>query len=223
VLKLVRELDPPGRFLRKSGNGTFVQVPTREAREKVCQTLRDAVSEANTTSRSSNVTQEENQSDVEDGGDDDGEEFPSKMPPLLIKEGLVNDPFKHPLPIKQEPIDDQHFEDAYEYNVPSERLPLEAETSLSTISPDKVPSSRFDVPATVTPSNQTTEDASLYVVTSSNQIEEASPPLMLPDNEMGYDAYNYLSRVGIHDDFDLFDGELLKTAKHDEVFASMRL
>jgi hypothetical protein len=44
---------------------------------------------------------------------------------------------------------------------------------------------------------------------------------MLSDSEMGYDAYNYLSRVGIHDDFDLFNGELLKTAEHDEVFTSM--
>lgn len=244
MLKLVRELDPPGRFLRKNGVGTFVQVTGREAQEKVCQTLRDAVSEAN-TSRSSNAIRKVNQSDLEDEGDDeddDDENSPSKMPLLPIKEEqikdrieyyphaieekaidtrLAEDQTEYPIPIKEEPIDDLHFEHEHDF-LSSEILPLKAETSSSTISPDRVTSSRFDAPATVTPSNQTTGDASLlHVVTSSNQIDETSPSWMLSDSEMGYDAYNYLSRVGIHDDFDLFNGELLKTAEHDEVFTSM--
>lgn len=112
-----------------------------------------------------------------------------------------------PLPkIKEEPVDEDL---GFNY------IPMEAVSSsgFSRVSPDKITSSRLDIPI-VTPINNAVETTSSFAV-------HKSPPKIFSDSEVAYDAYNYLSRVGTHDDFDLFDGELLKSAKNDEVFASL--
>jgi hypothetical protein len=193
---------PPGRFLRKNPDtGVFHEVSEKEAREKVCQTLRDAVGDAN-AARDTNAAG--GSSSHDDEPDNDEEDDDDDQMPLL--------------PIEEEMIEN------YEYNPFSTKmLPLENRSSVTStnisISPDKVTSSMFNTAATVTPTNQVIEPTPSFThVTSSNQTD-LSPSLF----DMEYDAYNYLSRVSINDDFDLFDGELLKAAMHDEVFASMRL
>ncbi|KAL3802696.1 hypothetical protein HJC23_012020 [Cyclotella cryptica] len=204
ILKQVEGMDPPGRFLRKdSVTNTFVEVRKSEAREKVCQTLRDAVSErrevegpaaANGSAGIANTEGEAN--------DEEDEEGDIPLPPLPYKECPENHPMRHEL---------------FDYNsFPFEILPVDsilssAESSISgiaTSSPHKNSPNTINAPATVTPTNQTIE---------------TSPSFIFSGCEMEHDAYNYLSRVGVNDDFDLFDGDLLRSAMHDEVFASLRL
>ena len=255
VLKLVEELDPPGRFLRKNGTGAFVEVSKREAREKVCQTMRDAVSEANTPRRSS-VTNKS--SDEEDCGksssDEESDEEDEKMPPLpVIKQESVdsvpsefvsysgftpdrvtsrrNAPRRSSVTNKSEDDDksssdeesDEEDEKMPPFPVikqePVDSFPSEV-VSYSGFTPDRVTSSRLCIP-TVTPTdNAIVPTPAVAAATSTQRTNEASPPLIFSETEMTYDAYNYLSRVGTYDDFDLFDGELLNS--DDEVFAPLQ-
>ena len=186
VLKQVQSLTPPGRFLRRNIS-KFFEVNKREAREKVCQTLRDAVSDANAARCNGDV---ENKDDDQRNDYDYGNEE-DEMSVLPVKEDIID-----------------NFN-----SFPTDQIPLVSTSLNFSISPDKIALSTVRTPTTVTPTNQqngTTSPLSL-----------ANPSCSLTAQE--YDAYNYLSRVSINDDFDLFDGELLKSAVHDEVFASMRL
>lgn len=212
ILRQVKDMDPPGRFLRKvSSNGptlvdvtTFVEVTKREAREKVCQTLRDAVSEAcrdgTANSEGAGAAGVESQANA----DEDDDEEASQMPALLTDIQL------------RTTLEDPRYHECFDYqSFPAEVLPLEMDNDFASNSPRKTTPSA--TPATVTPTNQTSEVGSDFApFTSPNKSEDVSLALE-------YDAYNYLSRVGIEDDFDLFDGELLRTAKYDEVFASVDL
>jgi len=177
-------LTPPGRFLRKNGNGIFEEVTRREACEKICQTLRDAVSEANAASATgqSNVDEED-----EDQTSADGDAIPTK----------------------EETIDDQSTKYDHFNITPIEMLPLEVRSSRVSVSPDKIVSR--NAPATVTPTTQMMETTASNI--SSNHI--SSLDSINSGSNIGYNAY-------IHHDFDLFDGSLLKSAKHDKIFSSIK-
>lgn len=200
VLRQVQDLDPPGRFLRKNGSGNFVEVHIREAREKVCQTLRDAVSDANAALKRNEkgARSSDREEDQDDTSDDDDEEEDEQMPPLPI-DGK---------PKMEKPINSEHSK----RNIRSRTL---------SVSPDKKTSRH--VPVTVTPTNQAASTSSSFATASPKFTNDSTQPMLFSVLEAGYDAYNYLSRVGTHDDFDLFDGQLIESAKNDEVFASVRL
>jgi hypothetical protein len=135
--------------------------------------------------------------------DDEDEEADIQMSPLpCCKE------FPEEQPIPHECFDYKSF--SFEI-LPVDHTLSSVDSSISdlaTYSPQKIAPNMTNAPATVTPSNQTIE---------------TSPSFVFTGCELEYDAYNYLSRVGMNDDFDLFDGELLRSAMSDEVFASVRL
>ncbi|KAL7481148.1 hypothetical protein ACHAW6_006826 [Cyclotella cf. meneghiniana] len=206
VLQQVQGMDPPGRFLRKdSVTNAFVEVNKRQAREKVCQTLRDAVSEQRVVERpAAQPNESPGSTDAEAQADKDEDEDGDIQMPLLpcCKECPEEKPIPHEcsnyksFPFEILPVDDTLS--SFDSSI----------SDLATYSPQKIKSNMTSAPATVTPSNQTIETCPSFDFTGC---------------EPEYDAYNYLSRVGLNDDFDLFDGELLRSAMYDEVFASFRL
>ena len=233
VLELVRDLDPPGRFLRKIGPDSFVEVPLRVAKEKVCQTLRDAVSDvtAAATRNETSTTSTGRQEELDNVSDDDEEED-EKMPPLSIG-------YKHKIGKPQTRAHSKRKKSSVfaKYSVgrmsprsslvsPDKFIPRHdpdktTPKNQAPVCPDKIISRH--APATVTPTNQVGTSSSLFGTSSHIFTNVSSQPIFISGFEMGYDAYNYLSRVGTQDDFDLFDGQLIESAKNDEVFASVRL
>ena len=182
---LIQDMSPPGRFLRKNGNGIFEEVTRREAREKICQTLRDAVSETNAANT-------RGQSDVNDEDED--------------QSGADEDA----IPIKEETIDGHYGH----FNItPTEMLPLKVGSSRVSVSPDKIVSR--NAPATVTPTTQTIENVASVTLSNISSNHTSSSDSIISGSNIGYNAY-------IHNDFDLFDGALLKSAKHDKIFSSMK-
>ena len=236
-------MNPPGRCLQKNYNTNLWSVVADSiAREKVCQALRDAVGAEDASSSSGSKIEDGNSArESEQGADAKKEDTDSKLPalprpgpPVEPDKTRISTTAKHNANsakietdqvLATETLSTQnefgkeaneekvcnHFE-----SVPPEMLPDATDLFL----PELFTSSNelFSPPKTICGSvraETTTSGAAL--VTPMHQEGDKIQDVEFNVSDIEANVYDYIPHNGLNDDFDLFDGELLKSSSEDEV------